>query len=330
MKLMKKTAVFLLSLGMLAGRFVPVQAADQEYTYTVRFFSGAQGTILGEELVTYEGLNYGDRVTFNQRAIQLKDNNKYYIKGVRQSGRDNNTAQGTTSFVVTEDQDYVVVYGVLGNAVAYTVRYQDEAGNPLADDETYYGNVGDEPVLAYLYIDGYQPQAYNLTATLKENAADNIFTFVYTPTTEAAGVNPTPAPGAPAAGTTTPTPTGAVTTPPAGTAAPGGAAAPGGTTATPGGTTDDGTTTPGGTTDDGTTTPGGVDLPEPETPQDLVNLDNQDVPLANVGGDYGVANMILDLPLSAKAGIFSGAVLLTGGGVWLYKTRKRKRKIKDA
>ena len=33
--------------------------------------------------------------------------------------------------------------------------------------------------MAFLYIDGYQPQAYNLTKTLVNNAEENMFTFIY-------------------------------------------------------------------------------------------------------------------------------------------------------
>jgi predicted nucleic acid-binding Zn ribbon protein len=155
-------------------------AVGSGYTYTVRFYSGQQGTFGGSEVVTYENLNYGDRVTFRQSSVTLKDGSKYYVKGIRESGKDNNTA-AATSFVVTGDQDYVVAYGILGSAVAYTVQYQDANGTTLAEPETYYGNVGDKPVIAYLYIEGYQPQAYNLTKTLSEDASENLFTFVYTP-----------------------------------------------------------------------------------------------------------------------------------------------------
>ena len=35
-------------------------------------------------------------------------------------------------------------------------------------------------VVAYQYIEGYQPQAYNLRRTLSEDPAANDFTFVYT------------------------------------------------------------------------------------------------------------------------------------------------------
>lgn len=324
MKLMKKAAAFLLSLMVIAAQALPVQAAGEEYTYTVRFFSGAQGTIQGQDMAEFANLHYGDRVTFNQSAIKLTSNGKYYVKGVRESGKDNNTANHTTSFVVSGDQDYVVVYGVLGNAVAYTVRYQDADGNSLAPEETYYGNVGDQPVLAYLYIEGYQPQAYNLTRVLTENAADNVFTFVYTPV--AAAEQP---PAENEGGGTAPAPT---TTTPAGTVTPAPTTAP--ATTTPEGTaTPADTTTPGGTA-----APEGTALPEEGTPTDLVDLDNPDVPLDNTevpeanidaGDGYGVASMLFELPLAAKTGIFSGAVLLAAGGTWLYKTWKQKRKKKN-
>lgn len=63
--------------------------------------------------------------------------------------------------------------------VAYTVNYQDADGNELAPSQQFYGNVGDKPVVAYRYIDGYIPQAAALTKTLSSNEAENVFTFVY-------------------------------------------------------------------------------------------------------------------------------------------------------
>ncbi|MCI8465712.1 MAG: hypothetical protein HFI63_07630 [Lachnospiraceae bacterium] len=181
MKRGRQLFCIVLSLYLLCFSVVGSLAADAKesaYTYTVRFFSGQQGTIDGQEMVVLENLHYGDQITFNRNSVSLYNGSKYYFKGIRRSGEDNNTV-GTLTFTVTEDQDYVVAYGILGNSAAYTVNYVDEAGNSLAPSETYYGNVGDKPVVAYLYIDGYRPQAYNLTRTLSANAADNEFTFVY-------------------------------------------------------------------------------------------------------------------------------------------------------
>ena len=44
-----------------------------------------------------------------------------------------------------------------------------------------HGNPGDYPVVAYQYIEGYIPQAYNLEGLRLEEGKDNSFTFVYRP-----------------------------------------------------------------------------------------------------------------------------------------------------
>ncbi len=218
MKIFKKMTVFL-SVFCAAGSIAVTAAAAEkkEYTYTVRFFSGARGTFGGKELVTFKNLKEGDRVSFRQADVTLEKGSKYYIKGIRESERDNNTVSSQSSFVVTGDQDYVVAYGIKGNSVGYTVRYVDTDGRQLLPDETYYGNIGDRPVIAYQYVENYRPQAYNLTGTLKENEAENVFTFTYTAIDR--GGAPTPPPTTPAADQTAPAA-------PAGGAAGGNAAAP--------------------------------------------------------------------------------------------------------
>ncbi len=169
----------------------------EEYTYTVRFFAGKQGSIHDTEtsaagrpgaaleasdgeMLVISGLHYGDRLSFDRDMVTLNDGSKYYIKGIRESGKDNNTVVTQPSFEVTGDQDYVVAYGILGDAVKYTVNYLDVDGNPLRDSREYYGNVGDKAVVAYLYIDGYRPQAYNIGMTLDSDAAKNVIDFIYT------------------------------------------------------------------------------------------------------------------------------------------------------
>ena len=159
------------------------EAAESEaYTYTVRIFAGAQGTINGGSVAEYTGLKAGDVVSFDRGSVSLKDNSKYYVSGIRESGKDNFDSDHPqlSAVTVTGDADYVVAYGILGDSVQYTVNYTDASGNKIAKSETYYGNVGDSPVIAFKYIEGYSPQAYNLTKTLSENSAANVFTFVYT------------------------------------------------------------------------------------------------------------------------------------------------------
>ena len=163
----------------------PVKAAKT--TYTVRVFSGERGNFSGKsdsvnEVKVFKGFKYGDEFNFNRvgltkNSVYLLDQ-KYYVKGFRESGKDNNTV-GKESFPVTRDIDYVVAYGQAGNTVEYYVNYVDEAGNKLVDSDTYHGKVDDKPVVAYKYIDGYFPQAKNLTKTLSANASANNFTFVY-------------------------------------------------------------------------------------------------------------------------------------------------------
>lgn len=315
MKGMKRFLALALALCLGAWLSCGALAAEtaEGYTYTVRFFAGQQGSIQGKEVISFQNLKYGEQVTFNRGDVKLKNGSKYYVKGIRESGKDNNTVS-MTSFPVTGDQDYVVAYGVLGNAVAYTVNYVDGAtGNALAPSETYYGNVGDKPVIAYVYVDGYQPQAYNLTKTLSENATDNVFTFTYTAIGaagapaegEAAGGGAPAAPGAPAAG-------GAAAG--AGGAAAGGAGAGAGGVAVP---------------------DGGVPAAGPE---DMVDLDNPDVPQANLDGDDGEATVGLEdfavplgnLPLPAKVGLAAGALAVLGGGLWFLLVYKRKKKEEKA
>ncbi len=334
MKIFKKMTVFLAVLCAVSSLSVTAAAAEKkEYTYTVRFFSGARGNFGGKELVTFKNLKEGDRVSFRQADVTLEEGSKYYIKGIRESGRDNNTVSSQSSFVVTGDQDYVVAYGIKGNSVGYTVRYVDTDGRQLLPDETYYGNIGDRPVIAYQYVENYRPQAYNLTGTLKENEAENVFTFTYTaidragtpatpPTTPAADQTTPTAPAAPAAGGTTAAPA-------EGGAAAGDAAGTGGDAAEPA---------------DGGEAEGTPDAPaEPaagdEEPAPLQDIEDGEVPLANLGEDQltnindeptplssgDFARRILDFPLAAKVGILSLLVLLFAGGGYLYVKKKREK-----
>lgn len=158
------------------------------YSYTIKLYSGNHGTFAdGSTVKVYtvsdsgEALTAGKTVTLNYSDIVLnaEDGGKYYVRGVRESGKDNDTVSAS-AVTVNSDREYVVAYGIAGDMVSYTVNYVDRSGNALAASETYYGVVGDKPVVAYLYVDGYLPQAYNLTKTLSSDATQNVFTFTYT------------------------------------------------------------------------------------------------------------------------------------------------------
>lgn len=172
-----------------------VASAKENYTYTVTFHAGAQGTfgstaglsVDGSEAsvaqsadkIVITGLKAGDVVSFNaQSAVNMDADSKHYVQGVRLSGRDNDTVSAS-AFTVDADRDYVVAYGIKGNVVGYSVYYQDADGNELLDADTFYGNVGDKPVVAAKYVEGYEPQVLGFTKTLSENEADNVFVFVY-------------------------------------------------------------------------------------------------------------------------------------------------------
>lgn len=164
--------------------------------------------------------------------------------------------------------------------VAYTVNYQDADGNELAPSQQFYGNVGDKPVVAYRYIDGYIPQAAALTKTLSSNEAENVFTFVYEEGesgTVVETVTVTEGTGA-AAGTGTAAG--------AGTA---GAGAAGAGTAGAGAGAGAGTGAAGTEEGGDTTTIEGEDVPQGDG-GNVVDLDEEDTPLGNIDVDESGAD----------------------------------------
>lgn len=177
------TCALVMAQTGLCTAFAEKGGNEKEYTYTVTLYAGKEGTFAdGSSEVKITGKKYGEQADLGNyiRGVKVKDSDKYYVKGIRESGKDNNTAKlEKLVFNVESDREYVVAYGIKGDMVSYTVNYQDESGNALRQSEKFYGVVGDKPVVAFQYIDGYQPQAYNLTKTLNSNEADNVFTFTY-------------------------------------------------------------------------------------------------------------------------------------------------------
>lgn len=285
------------------------------YTYTVRIYAGNQGVYQGETVIEIPGCSPGQQILFNLRDVQLADNSKYYVKGIRESGRDD---AARSAFTVEGDADYVIVYGVLGNMTSYVINYVDAAGNALAPQETYYGNVGDKPVIAYLYIEGYQPQAYNLTKTLSENAAENVFTFVYAPLETAGPAVTPPAQETSAADAeeTEPGTTGAEATGETD-------AADAETETTEADTTDE-------TNDDTQIDDDPLPLGEPEEIQDL-DIEDEQLPLANDRSEDNILTSIigdaelLGVPLGI---VILASVLIAGVLLWFglayWKRKKRE------
>lgn len=310
----KKLLVSLLSVSVIAAAPAVTAMAAQAtpYTYKVTLSAGNKGTIDGQQKVEEVNLTAGSTISFDLNDIQVTDE-KYYVKGIRLSGRDNAEALAAPAFTVDGDADYVVAYGIKGEQVAYTVLYQDADGNELAESQTFYGNVGDKPVVAYRYIENYVPQALALTKTLSENEADNVFTFTYTPgetnqVVETTTTITTVVPGNTVYNTVTV---------PAGTA--GGTTAANGANGAGGNAT--GTTTPGGTTDAN----GGQDAnqdnvvsPDEDTPQDLVDLDDEDTPTGNI--DASKAEGVKTMNFSLAIIVAAVAALIA-----LFVTMKRRK-----
>ena len=338
MRKFKKLLTALLSASM-ALSFSTVSAWAEDYTYTVTFYAGNQGTFanmddltvsgkgnpqisMEGDRITVSGLTQGDVISFdvNQGAVSLGEDSKYYVQGLRLSGRDNDEQMEEPAFWVTGDEDYVVAYGIQGDMTSYTVNYVDENGNELAPSRTYYGNVGDKPVVAYRYVDGYIPQSLALTKTLSANEAENIFTFVYTQgdpdtivrtETETTVVTGEPSvitvvAGAPAA---------------AGTAAGGTAAGAAGGTGT-GGAADAGDGAAAGEVADGGTETV-EEEPVPEGTQDIVDLDEEETPLGdleiedNTGASAEGLSMVGSVAVAAAAGVILICLI-----VYLMKKRR--------
>lgn len=314
MKKRKRAAAALLVFCAVCALSFPAEAKEK-YGYKIRIFAGTEGTIDGgREMIVYDNLEYGEEISFDYtRRVRAADGSKYYAKGIRECGTDTSTvmeakawaaresgeAEISTSIAVTGDRDYVVAYGAFGSSVAYTIRYEDGAGNELAPAETYYGNIGDQPVVAFLYIENYLPQAYNLTGVLQADEASNVFTFVYEPVSRAAAEAAAQAAEAARAAATR------------------------GTDGDAGGQAE---AQAQAAAAEAAAQVDGV------TPENLLSINDEDTPLSNMGldgdgaagGIQDFAKLLLDIPAAAKAGIPSAVALCIVGIVLLTERRKRK------
>ena len=336
MKRMRKFLVTLAAAGMALSLVMPAQATEvKDYmngeAYQVRIFAGNQGEFKGDGSVKVYRSGSGN--VFDPGSIDVypaegEDENgnkyeyeKYYVKGIKPSGLDVSDLSNPSFMDIDKDMDYVVVYGIQGEMVEYTINYVDANGTPLADSRTYRGNVGDKPIVPYLYIEGYMPQAYSLTKTLLEDVSQNVFTFRYTRVTTGTG-------GGGGGGdttvydeqTVTTTNTTPVIVPGAGGDAAGGAG--GGVTVVPG---------DGGAADAGAAGDAG-EAAAPAEPEQLVDLDDEEVPLANVpgsdGGGLGIGSepgsFFVNMPPAVIVGIVSMAVLVVAAAWYLIFKRKKK------
>ena len=349
--LKNKGICFLVLAFMVMLNGLTVSAAEEEYTYTVRLYAGNQGRLLGggvdvssesagisftDGYLVIEGLKYGDTVYIRPQAAAEVTDERYYVRGVRRSGRDNSEAEAPT-FRVASDRDYVMAYGIRGNMAAYTVHYVDGDGRTLMESDTYYGNIGERQYVSSRYIDGYQPRVLNMVKTLSANTEENVFTFEYEriagPSGGGGGTGEeTPAP-APGGGTGAGTGTageaaGGAGAADAGAGGAGAGGAAGAAGAGAGAAADAGAGGAGAeaaAADAGADAPvgGDVNMPDEDVPLDggenLRDLDDEDVPLADLRADQQWRMGYL--PAYAGIGL-AALIILTGAAVYLEKKHK--------
>ncbi len=356
MKWLKKmqAGVLALSMMILAGGQTALAAgtsdtadtsgtADTGYTYTIRLYAGNQGALTGEgisapggsakiekitgkngqvEQIVVRGVKYGETVYINPDDAAKVTDDRYYVRGIRRSGRDNSEAVESTK-AVGADMDYVIAYGIKGEMISYTVNYQDASGNTLLPSDTYHGNIGERQYVSARYVDGYQPQAYNMVMTLSSDSSKNVFNFVYTPietpaqaetpsTTPTTSTPTTPTTSTPTTPTTsTPTASTPATTTPTATTPSAATPAPDADGAEEGGLTD-GVGGDVAVPDDA--------VPEGNAPQNIIDKD-EEVPLSESMKQAQPGTVMGYLPI--YIGIGAAAVLaLAAMALYLRKRRK--------
>jgi len=187
-------------LGVYGTMSIPAAdkayADDEGYTYTVTIYSGKEGYFDGNKSKhsTKLTVSNGTPITIDMDKLDLTiidpdgmdnldltiiDPDKYYPRGLKRAGHDNDEAYQSYTFKVTKDEAFTVAYGMEGGMVKYTVRYVDDSGNTLISAKEYYGMPGDKPVVSCKYVEGFIPNALNITKRLTADASQNVFTFTY-------------------------------------------------------------------------------------------------------------------------------------------------------
>lgn len=174
-------------LGVYGTMSIPAAdkayADDEGYTYTVTIYSGKEGYFDGNKNKhsTKLTVSNGTPITIDMDKLDLTiiDPDKYYPRGLKRAGHDNDEAYQSYTFKVTKDEAFTVAYGMEGGMVKYTVRYVDDSGNTLISAKEYYGMPGDKPVVSCKYVEGFIPNALNITKRLTADASQNVFTFTY-------------------------------------------------------------------------------------------------------------------------------------------------------
>ena len=173
MKHIKRITAVLITLALILGMAVTVFA---DYTFKVRIFAGNEGTVNGSSMVEYD-VAAGEYIRLNTSIVNLPEDSIYYVKGFRLTGEE--PVYSRAVFRADRDYDFTVVYGIRGNQVSYTIYYVEAGtGVQLLEPMTFYGNEGDQPVVAFQYVEGYRPVYENISAVLGPEGTNN-WTFEY-------------------------------------------------------------------------------------------------------------------------------------------------------
>ena len=305
MKRTRSLICLILTVCLVLSLSVTASAAAPQYKVTIS--SGLHGTI-GSNSTVELTVKSGDSVNYLDYMPTNVDE-YYYFKGFHISGQEGVAPPST----IERDLMIVASYGIEGDMAKITVHYQTANGAQLANDDELRGKIGDKPVVPARHIDNYTPNAYNYTFTL---TGDREVTFVYTPVpvqqnnqqnnnqnnnqqnnNQANQANPANQGNQ------------ANAVNPANQANP----------ANP---------TNQGNNSQGTEVPGGSTEPENNNPPELVDLDNQDVPLARPEAGT-VGNESQQLHKNTWTAITIGMIGLLGVIAALIYAVSRKKKKED-
>jgi len=186
MKHIKRLFALIIVLALITSLTTTAFAALAKNEYIVRLYIGAQGTH-PDGAYSYKVVERGKQCNLSDivNAVSLPAGSKYYVKGIRESGKEEQHVLAITN--VDKDQDYVVTYGIRGDEVRYRVRYinastkEDMPNSPA--EQWFTANRGDKVYVAYVEFPGFRPNAYNLARTITEDEYTFVFEYSPVPTT---------------------------------------------------------------------------------------------------------------------------------------------------
>lgn len=179
-RILSQMASLLVAMSLLAVMGIPAKMAlGEDYTYTIRVFSGNKGSIGNSDSIILEKRK-GEEVNLRDEAPVSVNDRNYYHKGFREAGRDSDFPY--MSFRVDRDLDLVASYGMRADMARLTVHLREYGtGTALQSDagvseRTYEFKIGDKPVIAFEHVEGYRPLYQNMTGTI---SGDTEWTLEY-------------------------------------------------------------------------------------------------------------------------------------------------------